>query len=378
MRLIRSTECSAQTPESMFASKYTWLLRWALHFSHNNKAAAEDLVQDAFLKLLLSWDSLTDLENIEPLLYSYLKYAHLTEQRRDQQYSFHGLSTIDYDTLAIRLFNSRFEDRIDLQDELRRIVAFLLWRKGSARFASVFLLRFFHGYFPDEIMQICRTSRHAVDLSLRHAREELRSHLRDPDQIKVIYNAQQRSETPQPPLSRKDFVDDLRRWIFSAREGECLAPDELRMRYQGLSEGQIDAALLSHIVSCEACLDEVSRAVGVPPASKRTSGDSLGTAPRSRKSKKTAAMSEKEELERVLAAGQRRMREVREHYPRGLMLALNGQAIARRDLNSRWAELKVEVPSIGTMDLIEVVSDQGLPLLTFPVCKLPPEAAPEQ
>ena len=68
MRLLNPRENASQTPESMFASKYAWLLRWALHFSQNDQALAEDLVQETFVKLLLSWSSLWDLGNIEPLL----------------------------------------------------------------------------------------------------------------------------------------------------------------------------------------------------------------------------------------------------------------------------------------------------------------------
>jgi hypothetical protein len=108
----------------------------------------------------------------------------------------------------------------------------------------------------------------------------------------------------------------------------------------------------------------------------RTPGDALGPAPRNKKSKKTSAP-DKDGLERVLKAAQQRMREIQEHYPRGLMLSLNGQVIAVRDLNSHWAQLKVETNSIKAADIVEVISDQGLPLLTFPVCQTPPQSAPE-
>ena len=60
------------------------------------------------------------------------------------------------------------------------------------------------------------------------------------------------------------------------------------------------------------------------------------------------------------------------------MIALNGQVIAVRDINSHWAELKVETHSVRDLDLIEVISDQGLPLLVFPLRTMPPETAPEQ
>jgi RNA polymerase sigma factor (sigma-70 family) len=378
MRLVRTTESSLQTPESVFASKYPWLLRWALHFSQNNRAVAEDLVQDTFLKLLLSWESLHDLDNIEPLLYSYLKYSHLAEQRRGQRYSFQSLSTIDCDSLGVILSNARPDGQLELQDELRRIVNFLLWRKNSARFASIFLLRFFHGYFPDEIAQICCSSRHAVDLSLSHAREELRAYLLDSNNVEVIHMMRPEEIKPSgAAIPEHDFVGELRRSIFAAAGSPCLAIDELQARYQKTPQTSIESSLLAHIVSCKRCLDEVSNVLGLPPASGRTPDDSLGSAPRGKKTKKSFAPN-KDGLERVLAGAQRKMREIQEHHPRALMLVLNGQVIAVRDINSHWAQLKVETHSIDTVDLIEVISDQGLPLLAYPLRQAPPFASPEQ
>src|ERR1700738_13652 len=140
-----------QAPERILASKYPWLLRWALHFVHKDLAAAEDLVQETFVRVLLSWDTLRDLHDLEPLLYSYLRYAYLDERRRGRSYAFQSLSTIDSDTLAISLRTFTLFDQIGIQNELRSILGFLLWRRRSAKFASIFILRFFHGFFPEEI-----------------------------------------------------------------------------------------------------------------------------------------------------------------------------------------------------------------------------------
>jgi DNA-directed RNA polymerase specialized sigma24 family protein len=349
-----------------------------LHFSRNDRATAEDLVQETFLKLLLSWDSLRDLDDVEPLLYSYLKYSHLTQQRRCRNYSFQSLATIDYDTLAIRLSDSRLDDRMELQEELRRIVSFLLWRKTSARYASVFLLRFFHGFFPDEITLICCNSRHAIDLSMRHAREELRAHLKDPGKKVIQPISPSEFEARHAALSKNDFVDHLRSWIFSACEGKCITADELRTQYGSSAQIQIRTDVLSHIVSCESCLERVSKAVGIPPPSARSSGSSLGTSPRTGRSKKIQAITEDDGLDRVMARARRRLRDAREHHPSALMLAVNGQVTAVRDLSSQWAELRLEIPSVQVFDLIEVMSDQGLPLATFPILSIPPDSDPEE
>jgi hypothetical protein len=62
-----------------------------------------------------------------------------------------------------------------VQDDLRRIVAYLCWRKGAVKSASVLLLRFFHRYFPEEIVRIALMKRGAIDELLRVSREEVKA-----------------------------------------------------------------------------------------------------------------------------------------------------------------------------------------------------------
>lgn len=379
MRLVSSTDNSKATPEGMFASKYAWLLRWAMHFAQNDRAIAEDMVQETFLKLLLSWSSLHDLDNIEPLLYSYLKYTHLSEQRRGLRYSFQSLSTIDFDTVAISLERARGQDRFELQAELRRVVSFLLWRRTSARFASIFLLRYFHGYFPEEIMQICRATRHAVDLSLRYAREELRSHLKNPGRIEVMHAAAEPVDTPFPSaFSARDVTHDLQTVIFAANYGDCLSSAELSETYKASSSSSLSTDHLAHIVSCRSCLEQIGQRMNLKPPHLRDTEKSIGNAPRGRKTGRKSADTMQQQARRTIAAAQRRMDEIEQHLPSGLQLVLNGRTIAMRDLNSPRAKLMVEVDTAEKIWLIEVESDEGLPLLCFPLQHLPPRSSPEE
>ena len=92
MQLPRPRQDLEQTLERMFTAKYPWLLRWALHFAQNDTAAAEDLVQETFVRILVLKDALCDVDNIEPLLYSHLRYAYLTERRRGRNHSFQSLA----------------------------------------------------------------------------------------------------------------------------------------------------------------------------------------------------------------------------------------------------------------------------------------------
>lgn len=362
----------------MFASKHEWLLRWALHFCENDRSAAEDLVQECFVKLLLSWDSLRDVHNLEPVLYTYLKFAHLSERRRGRNYSFQNLSTIDFDTLAIRLRMANEADQLELQNELRRIVNYLLWRRQTAKYASIFLLRFFHGYFPDEIMRICMVTRHAVDLSLRYARQEIRSYLSKAGGIHESSPA-----LPPPPqmrhspMSAHRFAEELRQTIFESANDRCEPVERIRARYSGDVGYALDSQTLAHLACCKRCLDLVTQSLGMPPTSRRSPEDTLGSAAQMRGRGAASSARKLQGVNRAIAEGRRRLAEIRTHHASGLMLAVNGDILAVRDLNSEIATLKVETHSVETLKLVEVISEQGLTLLALPVLAVPPDAGPE-
>ena len=127
MRLILSNNSLRKpaplTPEAIFESKYDWLLRWAMHFTQNDREAAEDLVQDAFVRLVTSWPRIKEnVEQVEPVLYSYLKYCYLTEIRRGQRFNLQELVLIEFDDLRLSLQEEKTADSIEVQDDLRRII----------------------------------------------------------------------------------------------------------------------------------------------------------------------------------------------------------------------------------------------------------------
>jgi DNA-directed RNA polymerase specialized sigma24 family protein len=364
--------------QAVFERRYAWLLRWALHFTENDRAQAEDLVQETFVRLLLSWDTLRDLDDLEPLLYSYLRYEHLSERRRGRNHAFQRLSTADFDTLAISLRSSSAFDQIEVQNEIRQVLAFLLWRRRTARFASIFLLRFFHGYFPEEIASVCIAKRVAVDLGLSQARRELKAHLADPRQIHVMSRSPFPDQKPvNIAIPIDDFEKELRRNIFHSHIEPCPPLENLERAYNSLSQRPIESGLLTHIVVCEPCLEKAVRHCNIPPPSSRSINDSFRRSPRTKLRK--PGLADKRRLARVFAEGESRMREIYEHHPTGLVIALNAQVVAVRDISSTatHAMLKVETHTVQTLEIIEVLSEQGLLLMAMPVLRHPPKSQPE-
>jgi RNA polymerase sigma factor (sigma-70 family) len=260
------------------------VLRWALHFAQNNRAFAQDLVQETFVRILNIRNSLTDLENVEPLLYTHLRYAYLTECRRRRANDFQPLAAAHLNTLSIGLRSSSDLDQIEIQNELRDILAFLSWRRRSAKFASIFLLRFFHGFLPEEIAAICLITRGAVDLGLMRTREELRGTQANPQEFRMLQRASSPDFAPSSlAISSDDFANELVRTIFNSFYGTCPEDGEWERRYRSINQRPLAGDVLAHLVSCRACLDRVTPLCGTPPPNTRSMGEALGRARRPEK-----------------------------------------------------------------------------------------------
>jgi DNA-directed RNA polymerase specialized sigma24 family protein len=375
MRLFKPNRSRQTSPEAIFAEKYDWLLQWALHFARGNQAQAEDLVQDTFVRFVVSGPELTDPEHIEPLLYTYLKYVHLSHVRRTQRYPHQELALVDFDSIHIAIREKSSADPIELQNTLHQIVAYLLWRKEKAKSASILLLRFLHGYRRDEIMRIALVSDQMVANGLMLAREETRKYLDGHRQ-----QSHAASESTPPILFPKcvavqydRFQAEIRRSIFAACNSTCLPSEQLLSLYQGANPRPIECKLLAHIVSCERCLDLVSKQHDMPPLSGRSPEEMAGSTRRT----KLGLRASENGPRRVLRNAQQRLWELYDHQPRQLMVAVNGHIIASRDISSAISKLEVEVGRGTRMEFIEIVSEQGVCLLGVPVNSTPPEAPPE-
>src|SRR5260370_21840678 len=122
-----------------------------------------------------------------------LSEARRPARLRGAWISLTALSLADYDSienglLAMRetLECTQAQFQVQVQEELRRICEYAVLRKASSKAAGVLILRFFYGYYPNEIAQILRTTRGAVDFLLRSARMEARAHINDPHSFGII------------------------------------------------------------------------------------------------------------------------------------------------------------------------------------------------
>ena len=379
MRLVRSNPLGPASLDDLFVLKYEWLMQWALYFAQGDRSTAEDMVQDTFVQFAISDPELDDPQNVEALLYTYLKHVHMAHLRRLQKYPLQNLSIAEFDSINVGLRQSPSANPLDIQNNLRRILAYLCWRKDSAKSASILILRFFYGYFPEEITRIGLVSRPVVDNGLRAARKDLKRHLSDSGKVRVL----RLDDVPEfvhssMVLPTEQFVDELREILLNSRRGACLPAEQLSARYSVEPPKPIECELLAHIVSCQRCLDVVTHSQKIPPLAERSFEGALVERHNPKPESKEITFVKKEDtLKRSLGIVRNRIQEVLEHQPRSLTLVVNGHVVATQDVSLAVCKQEVEIKIGEQIELIEVLSEQGLCLLAMPVSSVPPNVPPE-
>ncbi|MGH9905956.1 MAG: RNA polymerase sigma factor, partial [Pyrinomonadaceae bacterium] len=366
--------------EEVFAQRYRWLMGWALRLTNHDREQAEDLVHDTFVHFMITQTDLRTIESIEGYLYGMLRNLHVSQVRRALRLRETAFPIADIlsisETASVQNELRMAGQKLQVQDELCRICQYASIRKHSSKVGSVVILRFFHGYYPNEIAAVTRSTRAGVDKMLQRARTEARLYLKDPESLSFLNQEQTPPELQirfgQEP---EDLLHELKDALYRSREGECLSVSELRDVYQTQEADHASPAILAHIVCCAACLDEVNRLLGLPLLAQREpekmtgrdkrdkgdggSGDGSGT---------TGDFMEKP---------RRRLKQVLEHRPKELRLSVNGFILGSHAINSELNKLSISAKGEEKIGFVEVLSEEEVRLL-FCVVAPPPEGAVEQ
>jgi RNA polymerase sigma factor (sigma-70 family) len=357
------------SPEDLFVQRYDLLLGWALSLTSHNQAQAEDLVHDAFIQFTHRRGDLAAIENTDAYLNRMLRNMYLSQVRRAGLIQDSRFSIADFDSAEMGLRTFRANDQrehLDLQDELRQICQYACARKETSKAGSVLILRFFHGYYPSEIAQVLHSTRMAVDRWLQISRREAKAYLGDPGALKFMA-ASQASNLPTLGYARTttELIGELLETIFASRSGDCLSLAQMRERYQ--EKTTIDGDLLSHVVSCSRCLDAVNRLLGLPLLAERSSDDRLGRDVPPDKSGGGGEGGTGGSIVESKKKYQRRLKEVMEHRPQELRIAVNGFVLGSQQVSSELSKLALTVNVDEPIGFIEVFSEQGVRLLFFDV-----------
>jgi len=380
--------------ESAFIEHYEWLMRWSLHLNNQDRARAEDLVQQVFTQFAIAQTDLSAVQNIPAYLYTTLRNIHVSEVRLAGRSHNQTQSIIDYSGAEAALEATDPYTIFHTQDQLRRICQYACLRKQSSRSGSVLILRYFHGYHLSEIAEVVRGSFQAVRQQLTFARNEARVFLEEPAALKFIQHV---SDIPSLAANRVCSADrlvvELRRAIFTSCQGECFSAEIFRSLYVDNLIAAADNTTLAHIVSCPVCLDEVNARLGLPLLAERHPADTLGpnndwrdgtrgprdaggsggAVPSRRRGKTGDAKLNGPFLLRC----RRSATELFEHYPRELCISVNGHVLGSQSVSSQLSRLRLDVTIAEELNFVEVLSEERRRLLVMAIDP-PPDGQPVQ
>ncbi|GGG99467.1 RNA polymerase sigma factor [Silvibacterium dinghuense] len=370
--------------EDIFFEHYSRLLEWALQLTRGDRSDAEDLVQELYVRFARLDTTPEHVENAENYLFSALRNLHYTRARRARTNAIDDLSIVDYDSIQHGLRAVDRSELLSVRSDLYRICDYLCSRKDTSRSASIFILRYFLGYFPNELMKVVQSSRVAVDKAIQAVRREARMDLQRPGAIRSINEKRDqktRVSNGNGAENEQHLFHALRTRIFASCAGECFGRSTLESKYAQLGQN-FTTQELAHLVSCTICLDHANRILGLPLLEDRSPDDAIGrdtpqgpdgtagslpTLISNRSSRK------KKDLERRRTQLKRCAEEVDQHRPQRLFIVVDGEVRASQKVTAALSELRVELGRSEKPSFIEVLSEQGI-CLAFVIVQQP---APE-
>ncbi|MFN2408092.1 MAG: RNA polymerase sigma factor [Pyrinomonadaceae bacterium] len=359
----RAAAQSEPTREQLFTERYEIMLAWALRLTNQQRDAAEDLVQDAFVQFMLARRQLENVENINGYLRRLLRNLYLSRVTRvSQRLHDSALSIADYDTFRLGWTAIEPPRRMQAAEDLQQICAYACFRKESSRAGSVLILRFFLDYLPTEIASVLGSSRHCVDQWQRLARREVKVFMDDPRRLRFVDNTTTAvCSWSGYSSSDSDLMVALRGMIFSSHRGACLSKEELEAAYAAAKTDALSTAELAHIVSCRSCLDVVNAMLALPLLAERYPAEDCS---RNEPPRDAGGSGGSGGMTTVLPKRfKRRLREIREHKPSELRIAVNGVPLSSFKVTSDFCEFDLNLAADEPIEFVEILSEQGVQLL---------------
>jgi DNA-directed RNA polymerase specialized sigma24 family protein len=358
-------------PEKIVERYYPRLLEWAAFLTREGQARSEDIVHDLYLYMALAKPDLSHVENLDNYLYQSLRHVYLAAVTRAARESLQTVTTADFDSIRGVLWARPNHDILQQQNELRRICCYATWRKAQMKGASYFVLRFFHGYTLHEIATIAGLPLSTIQPKLSEARADVRAYIADSHHVRLVGKV-----TPPEPVELWNSISwpklflELRAMILNARKGECLSEWELAKYFRSAVPKPVPSARLSHIASCEQCLALIDSIFQRPTLKDREPLDGVdgpnGTRADDMGSRSRSALLRRAESLR---------KEVYDHRPQILSIAVNGKIVASLDIQAQRNGFSAHTEGFDEAPFVEVLSEQGLQLALLWFDEIPPQGS---
>ncbi|MEW6736461.1 MAG: RNA polymerase sigma factor [Acidobacteriota bacterium] len=172
----------------LFITHYDQLLRWARYLCQGDIAAAEDLVQTAYIQFVTAHPSLDTIDNPLGYLHRLVSNLHKNQLVRTMAKKHGGSNQFIALSLIEEMVASGVTDNQQARDLLIDIAYFASERRQYSKTGAVLILRFLLGYFPKEISQLLTVSIFAINNLIMRGRQELRDFLKDPPKYSKLHH----------------------------------------------------------------------------------------------------------------------------------------------------------------------------------------------
>ncbi|MDR3742155.1 MAG: hypothetical protein P4L40_24310 [Terracidiphilus sp.] len=355
--------------EQVLENYYGQLMHWGMVLTRGDEAAAQDAVHDLCLYFTLARPDLSQVASLDGYLYTSLRNIYLSSLARASREAAQSVSLTDFDSIHLALKASDPSELLQVQNSLRRICSYTIWRKEASKSASYLILLFFHGYARREVAAIASLPVAAIYNKLKTAREEVKTHLEQVGRLQIAsLHAPPEPALRRSPVSSVELFDEFRRTIIGACRSECLSEQALLFHYRSPGNKPIPCAVLAHIVSCERCLSILDRyfqwpdpGSRIPPAgANETANDGPGM--------EVHPMT----YEEMMRSVRREAEDICAHRPKTLSIAVNGKIAAFHDVQGAQSTLSSRIESPEAAEFIEVFAEQRIRLALVSIAERPP------
>lgn len=362
---------SSGRPSDLLESHYAQLLQWAVLLTRGDANLAREIVHELCVHLMLTQVDFGRIANVDGYLYTSLRHVYLSRMSKASREALRFLSVSDFDSVQFAVQGNERSGSLSIQNELRAICSYAVWRKDASKSFSYFVLHFFMGYFPREIGQIAVLPVSAVYNKLKSARSELKSHLVKPGKVQPIKLSD--ISLPQEAVvavGAMELFSELRAIIHAGRKGECLSEADLLQWYATNASTPVPCELLSHVVSCERCLTLIDRHSHRPTLIDRDPFDGFD---RGLNMQDLATPTTSYTLRDAV---RRQKERVYNHRPQAIFIAVNGRVIAFHDVQGVQSTLSIRVGHSEQPGFVEVFSEQQVRLAMISIDNEPPMGLP--
>jgi DNA-directed RNA polymerase specialized sigma24 family protein len=362
--------------EDVFLARYEDLLRAALAIT-GGRREAEDLLHDAFVRVMLARPDLATIEHPDAYLRTVLRNLHAARLRRLPHRVETPLSIVEFDSAQFAARALTPSQWTQARHDVAAACRYACTRRLTSKTGSLFLLRFVHEIVPNDLARVTRLTRDTVDITLARGRTEVKAYLENPARALASIDGGL-VQMPMPAVEAggdddHDYLAHVREAVFALRHEHCFEAGHLQRLYASTQRTAIPTEVLAEIVTCPHCLATVSRLTQVPPRADRPSD----AEPPTSDTPSLRRLQPRDAGRTRRAAAEHACRAVRAHRPRLLRVLVNGFEIGTYEISGAGARVTQALSATEPVWLVEVYSEQDVCLGSLDIAPLP-DAPTEQ